>query len=425
MQLAWSPRLRSWVLPLGLAVLIAAIVSAAMLIGRGGNSRPIGAHSSGTPPTLHLSSYQSGGATAAAAGAPEPAVHPGASQFELVGTLPDGQPADQSVWRPKHADAADASTVAAALGLSGAPTRITGGWVLRNDNNNRLVVRDDGSWSYGLDCAPEQPIANEDATVGCAVASSGVAVAAPPPALTPNSSSVSAEPTTAPVPAPAAGPSETDARAAAAKVFDKLGLGDATTSYYEGSPTAQVVANPKVHGLDVVGWSTSLSVSRDGSIAAGDGWLTGLTEGDAYPVITAQKAYELLQAQPRPAIEMCVRRSDGKPGCAPIPPTRITGAHLGLMLDYDAASAVLVPAWLFDVKDSTEPLTQIAVDPSFLAPPNVGPGAPGYDPSGNGSSGSGGGVAPAPGRPGAAMPTKPPAGGPVEPIGAPGTPNNK
>ena len=54
--------------------------------------------------------------------------------------------------------------MAGALGLSGSPTRVDGGWALR-DGANRLVVRDNGSWSYGMDCAPDQPVSSTDVTV--------------------------------------------------------------------------------------------------------------------------------------------------------------------------------------------------------------------------------------------------------------------
>ena len=100
-----------------------------------------------------------------------------------------------------------------------------------------------------------------------------------------------------------------------------------------------------------------------------DGWLPDVTQGDRYPVVTAQRAFELLQEQPRPMIEMCMRRPDDKPGCADIPPTAITGASLGLSIAHDSGRPTLVPAWLFTVKGQDEPLAQVAVEARFLAPP--------------------------------------------------------
>lgn len=76
-------------------------------------------------------------------------------------------------------------------------------------------------------------------------------------------------------------------------------------------------------------------------------------------------------------IEMCMRRPDGKPGCADLPPTVITGATLGLTMAQDAGRPTLVPAWLFTVRGQDEPLAQVAVQPSYLAPPVIASDQPG------------------------------------------------
>src|SRR5207302_10359590 len=145
-------------------------------------------------------------------------VKPGSAPYVLDGTLPDGQPADRPVWRVGDADRHAASRVARALHLDETPTRIDGGWVLRSGGDNRLLVRDDGSWSYGMDCFADQPVSDEKPGVMCASAAGGVAVAAPPP-----------EPVDPPQRAPTfiAGPSAADARADAAPILDALGLADA------------------------------------------------------------------------------------------------------------------------------------------------------------------------------------------------------
>jgi hypothetical protein len=75
-------------------------------------------------------------------------------------------------------------------------------------------------------------------------------------------------------------------------------------------------------------------------------------------------------------LEMCMRRPDRKPGCADIPSTVITGATLGLTMAQDAGRPTLVPAWLFTVKGQDEPLAQIAVEASYLAPPPTPAGNP-------------------------------------------------
>lgn len=394
---------KAWAAPVALAVLIVAIVGGAgWLATRGGDS-------SAAPRVLHLASAGSGADMAMAAGAADstgagggdPGVAAdggGGAPYRLVGDLPADRPDNQVVYRLRSASAADAADIADALALSGTPTRVDGGWVLR-DGDNRLVVRDDGGWSYGLDCAPDTPVSDEDVRVGCAVVGdSGIAVATAtddgsdpcnpdtddcvrdlpaekPPAAT--------EPTSEP------GPSESEARAAAVPVLGRLGLGDATVTVWAADPTAFVQATPRVDGMTVFGWTTSIQVDGGGDIVTADGWVGDPEAGDGYPVISAQRAFELLRDQPRPMMELCAVRPDGGPGCADVPPAEITGARLGLQLDYDGQRAVLVPAWLFDLRDQPEPVVQIAVDPAFLGqPPTPDAEPPADDGVGSGVDGS-------------------------------------
>jgi hypothetical protein len=387
-------RPKSWVGPMALAILVVLLVGGAVWIGRGSGSSSEPA-SSGRAATLHLSGSGSGATVAmaaraaGAAGAADAKAPPaGSPGYVLTGTLPDGQPGDRTVWHPRTPHAADATSIAKALGLDATPTRVDGGWVLRH-GANRLVVRDQGTWSYGMDCAPDQPVSSQDVSVMCAYAT-GSGVAAPDAGTAssaPNSGAGSGsssgcdpsskdcgttvEPAPPPVPAPVVspGPSDAQARSAAAPILDRLGLGNADVVVYAGDPTASVQAAPKVDGMVTSGWATSLQIDGNGDLTSGDGWLAGADKGDSYPLITAHRGFELLQQQPRPMIEMCMRRSDGKPGCATVPPAEVTGASLGLMLDYDGQRATLVPAWLFDVKGQHDPVAQVAVEPSYLAPP--------------------------------------------------------
>ncbi len=65
------------------------------------------------------------------------------------------------------------------------------------------------------------------------------------------------------------------------------------------------------------------------------------------------------------------------PYTCPTPePQKITGAVLGLQLEYDATgsgSDIMVPTWFFTVDGSTYPTTVIAVDPSFLGDQAIPP----------------------------------------------------
>jgi hypothetical protein len=337
--------LRRWTVPLSAAVVVTGVVLLATWLAGGGSGDNV--TPAARPHVLHLASANKAATTMSATStelaAPE-------QPYKLVGTLPPGTPDDQAVWRLPKATADDAVQVADALQLSGTPTRIDGGWVLR-DGGNRLVVRDDGSWSYGMDCSPDTPVSDEDVNVGCAT-SSGVAVD-------------STDPT--PVPSYPSGPSNAGARAVAAQLFDRLGLTDVDVVVYDGDPTSTVQGSPSVHGLASSGWFTTVQVDSSNDVVAADGWLPAPERDADYPVISAQTGFDSLQMRPRPELMLCAQRPDGKPGCADVPPTEVTGATLGVMLDQDSGHPVLVPAWLFIIKGQDDPVGQIAIDPSYLA----------------------------------------------------------
>jgi hypothetical protein len=379
-------KVKSWAAPLALALVVGGVVGGAALV-TGGDGDGSGS-SGGRPVLLHLASAGGGRALAASADSADTAA--GGQRYVLTGTLPDGTPADRAVYRLRGATADDAATVAAALGLSGTPTRIDGGWALRH-GGNRLIVREDGGWSYGLDCAPDTPVSDESADMGCGYAvsssvaspgskddsakgdgsdpSSGGAVDVPPCEPGPAVDCGATDPQ--PVPDVSPGPSDAQARAAAEPILAKLGLGDADLTVWHGDPSTTVQASPTVDGMATIGWVTSLQINGDGDVEWADGWVDGAVPGATYPVVSAQDAFDALQSQPQPMMEMCMQRKDGKPGCADIPPAEVTGASPGLLLDYDGDKPMLVPAWLFDVKDGFDPIAQIAVDPSFLAQPQA------------------------------------------------------
>lgn len=112
--------------------------------------------------------------------------------------------------------------------------------------------------------------------------------------------------------------------------------------------------------------------------------------------------------------------------CPTPAPQKVTGAVIGLQLQYDAAGAttggdgstsggsnILVPTWFFTVEGSTDPLTVIAVDPSFLGDqspiPPVGEASAGSTSGGFSGSGGGSAIAVPPVPPSAAVgPALPP-----------------
>jgi len=343
---------RRWLVPLSAAVVVAGVTLLAVWLAGGSSSTSV---RSASPRVLHLASANVAATAMSASSTSETTTDATApsAPYKLTGTLPAGTPDDQPVWRLRAATRDDAQAVADALQLTGDFTRVDGGWVMR-DGDNRLLVREDGGWSYGMDCSPDTPVSGEDLYVACA-ATSGAAV-----------DSGAAE-ETVPVPTYPPGPSESEARAAAGALFDRLGMEDVTVVVYSGDPMSTVQGSPSIGGVQTSGWFTTAQVDGSGDIVTADGWLSDPDRDADYPVISAKDAFDKLQNQPRPELMLCAERPDGKPGCADMPPTEVTGATLGAMLDQDNGKPVLVPAWLFTISGQDDPVAQIAVDPSFLA----------------------------------------------------------
>jgi hypothetical protein len=155
---------------------------------------------------------------------------------------------------------------------------------------------------------------------------------------------------------------------AAAAVLTAVGLDIAdaqvTTTGYGGS----VTVDRRVGGLEAVGLTTRVDVDPTGAVTGASGWLGAAREGDSYPLISAQQAFDELPEVPR--MLMCPVGPDGK-GCLEPAPVQVTGAHLGLSLQPLAdGGQVLVPSWLFEVKGSSEPVVGVAVQHRFLPTPS-------------------------------------------------------
>jgi hypothetical protein len=364
--------------------------------------------------------------------------------FVLTGTLPDNPThAPIYVWQAAKAAQADVTRLASALGMTGTATRHAYGWELTTSTGD-LRVRDGSgeNWSYEradtIACPNYQiDVDNPDgAETGVACAFSSANTQAPPQ-----------------------GPDEATTRAAAASLLSALGVsGD--EQYNVSSPASTVTVAPQIDGMPTQGIETNVDVDARG-IKAASGRLDAPKAGTDYPLQTAKAAFDSLANRPEPMIaQYCgpVMRGGPIPGpivngpvaapsgpITPIPsgvavpntvtvaspppalasagpasppdmpvssppagptytcptpePQKVTGAVLGLQLEYDATgngSNILVPAWFFTVADSAYPTTVIAVDPSFLgdqAIPPVG-GASAVSGSGGGAAGSGVAVPP-------------------------------
>ena len=339
----------------------------------------------GNPPPLAIGSVTgaAGGSLAADSSGARSALPSG---YTLDGTLPD-DPGSAVVLRyaADSVDAAQVTALATALGLRGEPVRAEHGWEL-DTAAGLLRVRDDGEWSFsrvGLPCpAYAVDVTSPDGGAGVSCAS-----AEPAEPVGSDTGSVPSSEGLAPVrDQDATAPEDADALAAAGPVLAAAGVdGDPRVISWPGSPSAAVVVDPVVAGLPTVGVRTVVDVDDAGVLGA-LGRLGDPAEGPAYPILSAQKAFDRLAALPVPLPAIgCPESVEGQPDPCPTPtPVSVTGASLGLTLAYDAGDPVLVPAWLFDVAGSDEPLAVVAVVDELITDP-----AGGDDPtSGSGTSGS-------------------------------------
>ena len=115
--------------------------------------------------------------------------------------------------------------------------------------------------------------------------------------------------------------------------------------------------------------SSRVGTAVDPDTEPGTGWVRRGEAGPAYPLVTARSAYEALVRTPLP-MPLMACPEPLPPDADPVPcggPVTVTGARLGLSLQQSADGLVLVPAWLFDVEGSPQPLVQLAVEPEAAA----------------------------------------------------------
>jgi len=404
------------------------------------------AGSGGSLPLLRIGTSSYGAADAVAARASGSGAA-GSSQdpYPLSGTLPDG-PSSATVYR-FSADASSSTDVAAlakALGVAGTPARHAHGWEVSSKAGDVRVHDGGTAWSYarGTSDCPSYAvdIDNADGSIsssGCTVAippgdiltlpgagssgsgggvASGSASAVPCPGPTPpatpppyctgtaDSSTTTTRPPLGNVP-----PTDAGALAAAMPVLAAVGLDAEQARVLDGAdgyPVRTVVLDPTVDGLRTSGDRTVVDVDTDGVLGA-TGVLATPTAGDSYPIVTAAAALDLLRAMPQPEIAIACVQGKVCPGIGPKP---VTGAVLGLSMAYDAGAPVLVPAWLFTVTGSDEPVAVVAVEQKYLADPTQGPNPVGSGPDASSApnpGSSGGGSDSSPGSPGGSGPATP------------------
>jgi len=189
-------------------------------------------------------------------------------------------------------------------------------------------------------------------------------------------------------------------RAAARPVLGTLGLDRARIRVETYPGMGAVLAAPVVDGLRTFGYETRLFYGAHVELVGGQGWLATPTAGAEYPLVSARKA---LEREPVPAVAEapCPAIEPAPPACRR-GPLVIVAAEPGLLLTWEVsaepAGAMLVPAWLYTVRDAPPPLAALAVDSRYLslpalpdvptgvppAPPVTASGAPGKPPAGVG-----------------------------------------
>jgi hypothetical protein len=397
-----------------------------------------------------------------AALAPQPAPgHMGMfGGFVLTGTLPDHPThAPIYVWQAGKAAQADVVRLATALGLIGTPTRHAHGWELTTSTGD-LRVRDGSgeNWSYEradtISCPNYQiDIDNPDgAETGVACAFSSANTQAPPQG--PDEAATKAAAASLLASIGVSGDEQFNVSSPASTLT--------VAPQVDGMPTQGIETNVDVDSRGIKAASGRLDAPKagtdyplqtakaafdslanrpepmiaqycgpvmrggpipgpivNGPMASGPN-VKGPIAAPAAPTVAPSPSdmatpNTVLVASPPPAPVSGAPASPpdlpvsspppGSPYTCPTPePQKVTGAVLGLQLEYDATgsgSNILVPAWFFTVADSTYPTTVIAVDPSFLGEQAVPPmgRASAVTGSGGGAAGSAVAVPPQPPQP--------------------------
>ncbi|WP_344014002.1 hypothetical protein, partial [Streptomyces thermospinosisporus] len=369
--------------------LIASVAAAVLLIGGGGaylatslsggsgtDSTP-GANGDATPPPLTLDGHSESGAPGIAPGEPNPY----GAVYRADGALPEG-PGSAPVYRTRgEVTEAQVTELARALGLDGAPVADGQGWRIGGKDGSGPTLRVDraapGSWSFSR---------HTPGTDNC----KGPECGSKPPAA--------GEPRI----------SEAAAKKAAVPVLKAAGQDDAKIDASQSVGSGRMVnAQPEIGGLPTHGWTTGLVVGADGEITGGSGRLAKPVKGDTYPVVSAERALELMNAAPRAGAR------GGIGGCAtPVPldgeqtpsepceavtslpeaPKKDTltveKAVFGLAAHSVDGRQALVPSWLFEVRpkgaSGTLTVTHPAVEPKYIEQPgqsSAEPGEPGDKPT--------------------------------------------
>jgi hypothetical protein len=206
---------------------------------------------------------------------------------------------------------------------------------------------------------------------------------------------------------PGAGGGSTSAEPAPLRLVGWLPPGsDSPDPRYHLAPGAALPTGPgtaDLHRLapaDVEAARSQVGSAVVSEAEPASGWLQRGTSGPAYPLVTARAAYDTLVRTPLP-MPLMACPEPVPPGMDTVTcggPVSVTGARLGLSLQDSQDGLLLVPAWLFDVAGSPQPLAELAVEPRLLRTAPAAGGSSGV------SIGSAGTASAAPGGPATGVP---------------------
>ncbi|KUF15371.1 hypothetical protein [Streptomyces silvensis] len=404
------------------SLVVASVAAAVLLAGGGGaylatassddgGGRDSATGDGGAPPLLTLDGYagdrdgrthqgpaqgpggssgSSGGTGGIAPGEPDPS----GATYRADGELPEG-PESAAVQHVRgEVGREQVSRLAEALGLSGTPVVRDGTWRVGPSNDGsgpalQVGKEAPGTWTYTRHQAP----GSDNCLKGKRCPGQGGGTADRSPAeLHPDDSGGAV--------------GEAAAKKAAAPVLKAAGLDGAKLDARQLMGSVRVVnADPEVAGLPTYGWSTGVQVGADGGVVGASGRLTEPEKGATYPVVSADKALDLLNksgggghvdiggcASPVPHGDGGKESGKDSSKDAPCPedfaprpaePIAVKGAEFGLAAQFVDGRTALVPSWLFEVRpeDATESytVTHPAVDPKYLRAP--GTAAPSQGPT--------------------------------------------
>ncbi|WP_423836123.1 hypothetical protein [Streptomyces cathayae] len=351
-------------------VLVASVAAAVLLVGGGGaylaagavggpgDSTVPGATGEATPPPLTLDAYAEGGPHGIAPGEPNPY----GAAYRADGALPEG-PDSAPVYRARgQITEAQVAGLAKALDVDGKPVAEGDSWRIGGKDGSGPTLRVDrnapGTWTFSRYAPGTDDCKGETCRTPPADADDAPAV------------------------------TEEAARKAAAPVLKALGQDDAKLDAGQVMGVKRVVnAEPEVGGLPTHGWTTGVVVGAGGEVVGGSGRLSTPVKGDTYPVVSAEKALELMNTAPgsgdRAEIGGCAtpvplggeqqEQSEPCVTATTLPATdtvTVDEAVFGLAAHSVDGRQALVPSWLFETRPTASQdggtVTYPAVEPEYL-----------------------------------------------------------